>query len=70
MDERIERACLLWDAGKLFVSHILSELQTVTIDLYHIVSAHANVGHVTRYFSIIDETGVSAIDTFYVISDN
>ena len=28
----------------------------VSIDLFHIVCAHAYIGHVARYFSIIGET--------------
>ena len=28
----------------------------IVIDLFHIVCAHAYIGHVARYFSIIGET--------------
>ena len=46
-----------------------------TIDLFHIVSAHAYIGHVARCFSIIGKTfhkwGKRILShTFYVISDN
>ena len=50
--------------------------QSCTIDLFHIVSAHAYISHVTCYFSIIGETlhrwgkRILALDAFYVISDN
>ena len=37
------------------ISCISSET-TGPIDLFHIVSAHAYIGHVTRYFPIIGET--------------
>ena len=30
--------------------------ESALIDLFHIVSAHTYIGHVTRYFSIIGET--------------
>ena len=36
--------------------HICESIQGNKIDLFHIVSAHACIGHVTRYFSIIGET--------------
>ena len=35
---------------------VLKDGSILTIDLFHIVFAHACIGHVTRYFSIIGET--------------
>ena len=33
-----------------------SKINQYTIDLFHIVCAHAYIGHVAHYFSIIGET--------------
>ena len=67
---------------KEVVHQVLGEIQNANahihraIDLFHIVFAHACIGHVTRYFSIIGETlqrwgeRIWAIDIIYAICDN
>ena len=49
----ISQRCFLrvWGVAK----YILMDRKTA-IDLFHIVCAHAYIGHVARYFSIIGET--------------
>ena len=42
---------------KFYMEHDLAPgSQNYKIDLFHIVCAHAYIGHVARYFSIIGET--------------